>query len=266
MTIELLSNLDSETAICDTLNNLITSIKKDKLLAEIKKTNYLDLNFGIEINDQFSPFQVKSKPIPDYFMNGDALFLKEDSDAAFFEAACAFPESIKLVVTLLNLIITHNLDVGKYNIPYKDEEQTFGLTPAIALIRKDSKYCNLYGKFLKTLNMDHTVYESTGLLYAFETYGCNLDTISLLAVSLFSASNQHSEETLSYLLKEYPINTYLDRQTNLDATYHVLLEDFNQVHYSHKAFYATLYLEASKADANVLTVFNKINRFYKTTT
>ncbi len=262
---ELTSNLNSEKDICETLTGLIEEIKNDKLLSNLEEGDFLKLQFGKYINGVFSPFQVECEPMKDYFHNYDALYLKEDSDAAFFEVACSFPESTKLVVELLDLIIQHNLEIGKYKVPYRDEEQVFGLTPAIALLRSNSIYCKEYGAFLKTLDMDHTVYEDLGVLFAFEKYGCTLDGMALLAVSLFSASGQHSEENLSYLLEEYPINQFLESQTNFDATFSFMLEEFQQVHGNLKEFYATLYIDTCVENDNLLRVFKKIEAFYKTT-
>ncbi|CAM3857702.1 MULTISPECIES: hypothetical protein [Flavobacterium] len=262
---EIISNLESEKDICETLNGLIKEITNEKLLTKIEDGEFLKLIFGKYINGEFSSFEVKCEPMKDYFQGYDVLYLKEDSDAAFFEAACSFPESTKLVVDLLHLIIKHNLDVGKYAVLYRDEEQVFGLTLAIALLRSNSKYCKLYGAFLKTLDTDHTVHEYMGLLFAFEKYGCNLDSMELLAVSLFSASGQHSEENLSYLLEEYPINQFLESQTNLDATYEFMLDEFKQVHNNNKEFYSNLYIEVCEENENLKTVLNKIETHYNST-
>ena len=260
---ELTSNLESEKDICETLTGLIKEITHENLLTTLQEGAFLELRFGKYINGTFSPFEVECEPMKDYFQDEAVLYLKEDSDAAFFEAACSFPESTKLVVELLHLITQHNLKVGKYKVPYRNAEQVFGLTPAIALLRSNSIYWKHYGSFLKTLDMDHAVYEDLGVLFAFEKYGCTLDSMALLAVSLFSASGQHSEENLSYLLEEYPINQFLENQTNLDATYNFMLEEFQQVHANLKEFYATLYIDICGEHDNLLTVFKKIETFYK---
>lgn len=266
---EIISNLDSEKEICETINDLIIAIKDEKLLETVPRGEFISFTFGRYIDNKFIPFQVSCEPIKDYH-NNDILYLKKDSDAAFFESACSFPKSKILVADLFNFIIKHNVKVGKYKVPCRDEEQVFGLTQAVALIRSSSTYCRLYASFLKTLDMDHAVYESMVLLYTFKIYGCNLDTMYLLAVYLFPASGQGSDEDLDYLLEKFSIQSFLDDQNNFEAFLNFMLEAFKQVHDHNKAFYSTFYFDCSELDENgknnnFLKILRKVEASYKTT-
>ncbi|MCP4457544.1 MAG: hypothetical protein GY816_05880, partial [Cytophagales bacterium] len=180
-----ITQLTSEKTLTETLKRIIEEIKQESLLKNMENDDFLKMSFGEEYEGDFNPFQVFSAPIEDYFQGHDVLFLKDDSEAAFYEACCSYPQSTQYAVQLLNLIIYHNLAVGKFKVPYKDDENVFGLTLAAALVRSSSSNCKLFGEFLKSLDMDHGVNEVHIVIYSFEKYNCCIDTMSLLAIYLF---------------------------------------------------------------------------------
>lgn len=264
---KIITKLTSENDLYDTLSALIDEIENQNLFQKLKRGESLELIFGEEIDGSFVPFQVNSTPIPSYYDNHDVLFLKDDSDAAFFEACCSYQSTLMLVIKLLNLIIENNNEVGEYDVPYRDVEQVFGLIPAAALIRTNSVYCRFYGELLKTVDMDHACYEYAILLHAFEKHGCCIETMSLLATCLFPAAGQNANEDFEYLIENYPINDFLQDQLNYTIILNVMCAEFSLIETGHMKFYTDYYIDEELfedgANENIYKLLKQIEETFK---
>lgn len=263
-----ITQLTSEKKLIETLNLLIEDVKENFSLKNIERGDFLEMSFGQELNGNFIPFQFFSTPIKDYFRGEDVLFLKNDSEASFYEACCSYPQSTNYTVQLLNLIISHNLVVGKFKIPYKNEEDVFGLTLAAALVRSSSSYCKLFGEFLKTLDMDHGVNEVHVVIYSFEKYNCCIDTMSLLAIYLFPGGGQNTDEVLGYLVEEYLIDDFLKDESNFNFFLDSVISEFHQIHPNHKDFYSDFYIDENSLfdnnkNTNLYRIFKELKSSYK---
>ncbi len=262
-----ITQLTSEKTLTETLKRIMEEIKQESLLGNMEDGDFLKMSFGEEYEGNFVPFQVSSAAIRDYFQGHDVLFLKDDSEAAFYEACCSYPKSIQYVVQLLDLIIYHNLAVGKFKVPYKDDENVFGLTLVAALVRTSSSNCKFLGEFLRTLDMDHGVNEVHIVIYSFERYGCCLDTMSLLAIYLFPGGGQNTDEVLEYLVREYPIDDFLGNESNFSAFLSLTLSEFHQIHPGHKDLYSDFYIDGNSRysdsrNTNLFRIFREVKASY----
>ncbi len=126
----------------------------------------------------------------------------------------------------MNCIIAFNKKTGKYATLYSETENSFGVTPAIALIRADKKYCNLYGKLLKTFDMNHEVAEGLGVEEAMDLYGFCQDTIELAVIRMFPACGQHGYDQFEDWL--YELDDSLDNPELYQLFYSTLKKELRR--------------------------------------
>jgi len=147
----------------------------------------------------------------------------ESTHPAFFKAAVENKDTHKTAVKLFKEIIEYNKRHGIDETLICDYETgmvPYGLYLGEHLVNYSKKYCHLYGQFIKTLDMDHEVYEADIIYNAFQLYGCCPETLALLAVRLLPASGQHGMESLNYYCDDFALNQYLSHSTN----YHLFLK------------------------------------------
>lgn len=262
-------DISSELELCNTLTAIITAIEENNLLLAIEKNEDFELVFGQIIDSKFVPYQSKSTPIKYPFGDYDVLLKKDDSQAAFFEACCTHEESSNLTEKLLNLITAHNKGIRKSNIVYRHCEEVFGLTIGACLVYSNLKYCETYGNFIATLDMNHEVNESSVIYFAFEKYGCNLFTMSLLSTRLFLASGQHSHEDLTALLERFEINNFLEDEIIFDVVFKDMMSTFLSLNHDCD-FYSDYYIDENdifenNKNAAMYALLNKLNTTYQST-
>ncbi|TEW45729.1 hypothetical protein [Psychromonas algicola] len=137
----------------------------------------------------------------------------ESTPPAFFKAAVENKGTHKTAVKLFKEIIEYNKRHGIDEIlccDYDTGMVPYGLYLGEYLVNYSKKYCNLYAQFIKTLDMDHEVYEADIIYNAFKLYGCCPETLELLAVRLLPASGQHGMDSLNYYCDDFALNQYLN--------------------------------------------------------
>lgn len=138
----------------------------------------------------------------------------------FFAAAIKFEKSRKVAVKLFKEIIEYNKRHGGFETLYSDyntHEINYGLHLGQYLVAHSKKYCHLYGQFIKTVDMDHEVYEADAIYNGFERYGCCPETLELLAIRCLSASGQHGVDELELYVNDFSINDYLTNKTHYQS-------------------------------------------------
>ncbi len=96
-------------------------------------------------------------------------FYHLESDAVFFEAVVRHPELESSVVTLLEDAISNNRD--RRCVAMQDEEVPLGTSAFYALMRHDVRHVRQYGRFLRTLDLNHEVVEVACIWDVFRTHG-----------------------------------------------------------------------------------------------
>ena len=253
-------DLKSEEQIHGVIKELINVYSSQEAMQSLLNSdNELNLIFGKDINNEFAEYKPESEPVITY--DDSEVFFK-DSEAAFYEVACKNITLLPMVQELLELIIAYNEMVGEFKIIYKDAEVPFGLTLATALVRTDKKYCHMLGSFLKTLDMDHEVYESDVIDDVLKKYGLCEETLNLIAVRAFPACGQFGSEQLEHIFETYEFEEKLSNPLLYECFLNAAKRELFNVHENHQDSCSTLFLDISRPDSKITKLFGEVRDFY----
>ncbi|WP_421850391.1 hypothetical protein [Marinomonas sp.] len=198
-------DFDSSKQIIKILNTLRWNTTLDRM-----EKKFLNLHQNIAL--AFVPSNASKAEIEDASVY--------DTSHTFFTAAIKFEDARNTAVKLFKQIIEYNKRHGEFATLYADYdtlEIPYGLILGQYLVKHSKQYCHLYGQFIKTLDMDHEVYEADVIFDGFERYGCCPETLELLAIRCLSASGQHGVEELELYVDNFSVNDYLTNKTHYQS-------------------------------------------------
>lgn len=260
-------DLKSKKEIEKLLIKLIKSAKKGKLLYDFgNDEECINLKFCFKKSGKIISYSPISASLVNPYDNSKVMFTENDSDAAFFEAACSEVSTLIKLVELYVQVITYNTNYGKYRVLFKNSIEPFGLTLGAALIRNSKNYCRLFGNFLKTIDMNHEVNETFVIHEAFKLYGCCQETMSLWAIRLFSACGQFGVDEFEEIVENYEINEFLNLKENFDFFLEEVKRELYCIGNKTRDMYSTLHLQTAycenNPESNISQIFKILSSEY----
>ncbi|MDF9834249.1 hypothetical protein M2103_002491 [Ereboglobus sp. PH5-5] len=170
---------------------------EDQITVDLKDKDQMRrvLNFLIKNFDDMADYEFgeeKDGEFKEYDFRADDIGY--DSEIPFYTAAAAFPELHKKILAYIDLAIDSD---GAW----RNDEVPKGMNAAYAMAMQDQKYIPKYIQLLRSMDMDHEVYQGGQIVSIAAKWKDYDNVLALLATRACTGAGQHGIETLGFIVE-----------------------------------------------------------------